>query len=135
MRPVSIAGTGQGMPERLAEFSVRASGNWLEEPKQTGQQVDLGNGKRRAVVGGKTTGFPDFSTGKSLGLDVDLLVPFGEMGYLVAGASIFGQELNPNPWSVRLGLTVPFESIIGAFARQTSAQGKEQSQPVAASPQ
>lgn len=143
--PLKVPGLhdGETLRPRVYEFAIRAG--WTEAdvpnlcPQATGSTDDpYGENKdaylkigcpndsitldsgdamgqiRRTVR--THDGLPAFRSANGASIDLDISLPFGQTGYAVMGSTLLlGSDLKPNPWSFRLGLTVPFEQLLGVF--------------------
>lgn len=125
--------TGKGTKHtRVAEISFRVGRTRAETPTQCehlsaaqiessrtcvdGGRLQLGGGKSRPRVFSET-GFPDFEEEYGYAADIEMLIPFGAAGqFHIRGLVISG--LDPNPWSVQLGATIPVERFLGVFSAQ-----------------
>lgn len=136
LEPLHIPGLhdDEELRPRVYEMSVRAG--WAQsdvpvfcnekrktngvpgcEETQVTLTSDKENGQTRTTIA-TTRGLPDFRSADGWSLDFDVNLPFGETGYAVMNATmLLGSRLEPNPWSFRLGLTVPFEDLVGVFPR------------------
>ncbi|MGH0038294.1 MAG: hypothetical protein ACQGVK_24950 [Myxococcota bacterium] len=115
IRAISITGKTDesGDPiKRLLKFHIRGSFNAIEVPNETNSDFIAKDDPDKRTVIEEDGGYPKFQTDPAYGMDVDLLVPIGTNGYVVIGSSIFGPA-SPNPWAVRLGITVPLERLLG----------------------
>jgi hypothetical protein len=124
-RPLDIAGSGSALQDRVYELSLRPTANILESPNLDDSAPPISvNGVDKPVVKTRpSTQKPDFETRYgAFGVDLDFLIPYGERGYLTLGASLFGGNVNPDPWSVRLGTTIPLEQIVGVFVSPVTKQ-------------
>jgi hypothetical protein len=104
------------LENRVYEIAVRGSLSSLESPETRDDIIVNDTGTIRPEVAGRS--FPEFNSSWGYGLDVDVQLPFGREGYLTLGAGVFGgdSDLDPNPWFLRLGITVPLSQLAGIFA-------------------
>lgn len=101
---------------RVYEIAMRFGWTRASIPDLADEPVVLDAGKKRPAIV-NDDGLPGFETGTGVSMDMEVQAPFGSQGYLVLGSSLLlGSGLDPNPWNLRLGLTVPLGQIADLFA-------------------
>ena len=105
----ALAGDDDAEP-RVYEIALRGSANYMEAPDLFSDDILLNGDRELRVKGGAN---PDFDSSWEAGLDFDAQIPVGDRSYLTVNAGVFDGD--PNPWFVRLGVTVPVDGIIGLF--------------------
>jgi len=101
--------------KRVYEATFRFTFNKMESPNLSHSSVITANSETRPGVRGKN-GFPEFrdaTFGKVRGLEGEFQIPFGKNGYYVVDGGIFNGDVDPNPWYLRLGITVPLDTVFG----------------------
>ncbi len=121
--PIDVLPGTRVLSKRVYEFSLRATANWMESPQiMKGRTVIVGDDRKPEVGHDPKTLAPNFERHSGVfGFDADLLIPVGARTYWTLGASVFTEGgIDPNPWTVRLGLTVALDKFGSLFATSLS---------------
>jgi hypothetical protein len=102
--PVGLPGSKETLPDRVYEYSFRIGRDRMDTPN-----IVESNGDVLQVE--SSHGFPDFTHSYFWGVEGEFQIPFGRTGYFVIDGGVFNGDADPDPWYLRLGITIPIEAL------------------------
>lgn len=100
----------------VVEFLARLGATRVDVPEFVEQGTAAAASSRLVKA---RHGQPDFRGQWGLGFDLELNVPVpNNLGYVVA-RGIFDAELDPDPWALQIGYTIPISNLISGLGAST----------------
>jgi hypothetical protein len=99
-------------PDPVVEFLARIGASHVDVPVFLDQGTDEAATSKLIRI---RHGQPDFRGEWGLGVDFELNVPVpNNLGYVIA-RGMFNAELDPDPWALQLGYTIPISNLIAGL--------------------